>query len=60
MNSDGDFLDAGETEDFLKLDTEAEDYPSSITADTSSQSLIVTPLMITLVGIIIQGINFSA
>ena len=35
-NSDGDFADAGETEDFLKLDTSAEDYPSSISADTSS------------------------
>ena len=36
LNSDGDFKDDNETEDFLKLDTEAEDYPSSITADTSS------------------------
>ena len=36
LNSDGDFADEGETEDFLKLDTSAEDYPSAITGDTSS------------------------
>ena len=44
-NSDGDLLDLDADtnpdviEDYLKLDTDAEDYPSAITGDTSSSSV---------------------
>ena len=35
LNNDGDTLDDFEREDFLKLDTSAEDYPSAITGEGS-------------------------
>ena len=38
LNSDGDYDDDNETEDFLKYVTTSEDAPSTISADTSSDS----------------------
>ncbi len=38
LNSDGDYEDDNETEDFLKYVTTSEDAPSTISADTSSNS----------------------
>ena len=38
LNSDGDFDDENETEDYLKYITTAEDAPSTISGDTSSES----------------------